>query len=302
MIAFLLTFNCNVCGCDANGLEAAHYDDPELPSCRGCSSNVRFRWLVHRLSRELFGRSVPLWQFPFDRKIRGLGLTDPTPIATRLEERFTYRNTHFDAEPRFDVRSDPSPLGQLDFLIASEVFEHVEPPVIAAFHNAARLLKPSGVLLFTAPWVWEGDGTRTLPAFHDWKLDREDGRWVIVDRGREGGVRRFYDLSFDGSPGPSLGYTREHFPELHDWKLLNEGGTPALLNRRRDGIRETFHNLAFHDGLALEMRLFTKAGLEADFRAAGFGSVEFDDEESPDLGIIFPYPWSHPVVARKTGA
>jgi hypothetical protein len=297
-------FDCNICGCTENSLEAAHYENPELPSCLECSSNVRLRWLVHRLSRELFGRSVPLSHFPVDKAIRGMGLTDPTPIATRLAEHFTYCNTYFDAEPRFDIRFDPSPLGQLDFLIASEVFEHIEPPVIDAFHNAARLLKRSGVFLFSVPWVWSGDGSQTLPAFHDWRLDREAGRWVIVDRDVNGAVRRFYDPSFDGSPGPSLGHTREHLPELHDWTLSNENGTLELLNRREDGMSETFRNLTFHGGpgLALEMRLFTKADLEAIFRASGFASVEFDNQESADSGIIFPYPWGHPIVARKTNA
>ena len=296
-----MIFICNICGCTENALEAAHYENPELPSCRECSSNVRFRWLVHRLSQELFGRSLPLYQFPVDRSIRGLGLTDPSPIATVLKERFTYLNTHFDTEPRFDIRSDASPHGQLDFLIASEVFEHVEPPVMAAFHNAARLLKPTGVLLFTVPWVWDGDGSQTLPEFHDWKLDRKDGRWIIADRQPGGGVRHFCDPSFDGSPGPSLGYTREHFPALHDWKLVNADGALHLLNIRQDGTPETFFNLAFHGGpgLALEMRLFTKACLETNFAAAGFRSVEFDNQESPGSGIVFPYLWSHPVAARR---
>jgi SAM-dependent methyltransferase len=294
-------FDCNICGCTENGLEAAHYENPELPSCPGCSSNIRMRWIVHRLSRELFGRSLPLAHFPVDKAIRGMGLTDPAPIATRLAERFTYSNTFFDSDPRFDIRRDPSPLGPLDFLIASEVFEHVEPPVIDAFHNAARLLKPSGVLLFTVPWVWDGDGLQTLPVLHDWRLDREAGRWSIVDRDGAGQVRRFYDPSFDGSAGPSLGYTREHFPELHDWKLSNEDGTVELRNRRRDGMPETFRNLTFHGGpgLALEMRLFTRGDLETKLQSAGFRSIEFDNRESADRGVIFPYPWSHPIVARK---
>jgi len=295
-------FTCNICGTVGQKLEQAHYEDPELPSCSACSSNVRFRWIVQRLSLELFARSLPLSHFPVDKSIRGLGLTDPAPIAAHLARCFIYRNTFFDAEPRFDILSSTSPFGPLDFLIASEVFEHVEPPVVDAFVNAARLLKPSGVLIFTAPWVWEGTGEQTLPELHDWKIEREAGRWVIVDRLPTGESRRFYDPSFDGSSGPSLGFTREHFPQLHDWTLSNEGGSIQLLNRRPDGVNETFHNLSFHGGigLALEMRIFTRADIEAKLRAAGFDSVEFDNQESADAGIIFPYPWSHPVVARKT--
>jgi hypothetical protein len=264
-------------------------------------SNIRFRWLVHRLSLELFGRSMPLAEFPFDRSIFGVGLTDPEPIAARLAERFTYCNTYFDANPRLDIRVDPSPFGALDFLIASEVFEHVEPPVFDAFQGAARLLEPSGFLLLTVPWVWDGDGENVLPALHDWKLDRVDGKWVIIDRLPGGRTLEFIEPSFDGSPGPSLGYTREHFPDLHDWRLYEEAGAWKLFNRRRDGASETFSNLVFHGGpgLALEMRVFTRADVERQLRAAGFDSVEFDCQELKEWGIVFPYPWSHPVVARR---
>jgi SAM-dependent methyltransferase len=282
-------FTCNLCGERNPPLQSAHYENPELPSCGRCGSNVRFRWLVDRLARE----------FPAGKSVRGMGLTDPAPVAQVLSERFTYLNTFLDAEPRFDIRSDPSPLGELDFLIASEVFEHVVPPVSDAFRNAARLLKPSGVLLLTVPWVWDGDGG--LPEFGDWKLGREGDRWAIVNRRSDGQTEKFWNPSFDGSAGPSLGHTREHFPELYDWELSAEDGTWQLRNRRRDGTAETFRNLVFHGGpgLALEMRLFTRADLENNLRAAGFRTVEFDNRERSESGIVFPYPWSHPVVARR---
>jgi SAM-dependent methyltransferase len=243
---------------------------------------------------------MPLDEFPFDASICGVGLTDPEPIATRLAERFTYCNTYLDASPRLDVRVDASPFGALDFLVASEVFEHVEPPVTDAFQNAARLLKPSGVLLLTVPWVWDGDGGDVLPALHDWKLARVDGKWVIIDRLPDGQTIEFHNPTFDGSEGPSLGYTREHFPESHDWRLYEEGGGWKLFNRRRDGSSETFSNLVFHGGpgLALEMRVFTRADLERKLRDAGFDCVEFDSQEWREWGIVFPYPWSHPIVAR----
>jgi len=278
-----------------------HYVNPEAPSCAHCGSNVRFRWLVYRLSRELFGRILPLPDFPSDKSIRGIGLTDPECIAQVLRERFTYCNTYLSAEPRFDIRSDPWPAGELDFLIASEVFEHVEPPVMPAFRSAATLLKRSGVLLLTVPWVWDGDARQAIPDLYDWKLDREDDRWLVLNRRPDGEIERFWDMVWDDGPGPCLGHTREHFPELHEWKLADEGGSWRLLNRRRDGTAEIFYNLVFHEGpgLALEMRLFTKRGLEQSLHDAGFGHVEFEMDDYAEAGIIFPYPWTRPVVARR---
>lgn len=293
-------FVCNVCG-QHSVFQQAHYTNPELPSCSACRSNVRFRWLVHRLSLELFGRSIPLPEFPSSKSIKGIGLTDPQPLAVVLAERFTYCNTFLTTEPRLDIRRDPSPLGELDFLIASEVLEHVESPVAHAFANAARLLGPSGVLLLTVPWVWDGDASSAIPELHDWRLGCEEGRYVIINRRPDGQFERFWDMAFDGSPGPSFGRTREHFTELHDWRLSDDGGELHLLNARADGIVETFCNLTFHEGpgLALEMRLFTKGGIEDNLRAAGFHHFEFETRDYTEFGIIFGHPWSRPLAARK---
>ncbi len=294
-------FVCNVCGGSAT-FQQAHYDNPELPSCGECRSNVRFRWLVHRLSLSLFDRSMLLPDFPYRKSIRGIGLTDPQPIAAVLAERFTYCNTYLTTAPRLDIRRDPSPLGQLDFLIASEVFEHVEPPVEMAFANAARLLKPAGLLLLTVPWVWDGDSRTAIPELYDWRLDREGDRYVIINRSADGHVERFENMAFDGSPGPSFGRTREHFPHLDDWRLSDAGGGELYLrNNRTDGTETIFRNLVFHEGqgLALEMRLFTKGGIDDNLREAGFHQIEFEMQDCAEFGIIFGQPWSRPVTARK---
>src|SRR5581483_3729945 len=122
----LTPFDCNICG-RKNVLGPMHLVDPELPSCTSCGSNIRMRWLIHRLSLELFGRSLPVFEFPRKPNVTALGLSDHDLIADCLKDRFSYRNTYYDHAPRFDLRFDDSPIGSLDFLIASEVFEHIEP-------------------------------------------------------------------------------------------------------------------------------------------------------------------------------
>jgi hypothetical protein len=153
-------------------------------------------------------------------------------------------------------------------------------------------------LLLTVPWVW--DGSEPLPELSDWKLEQKGGQWIIVNRRADDKIERFSGLSFNDGPGPSLGYTREHFPQLHEWRLSQEGESRRLVNKRLDGAIEIFHNLVFHrgPGAALEMRLFTKRSLENSLREAGFADVEFEFQDYPDFGIIFGYPWSRPIVAR----
>jgi hypothetical protein len=47
------------------------------------------------------------------------------------------------------------------------------------------------------------------------------------------------------------------------------------------------------------MRIFTRGSLEQELREAGFTSIDFDSQEDAGFGIIFPYPWSYPILARK---
>ena len=84
-------FTCNIC----NSPCRAEILDREVPSCKRCGSNVRFRWIVHALSMELFGKSLPLTKFPKQRNVRGFGMSDPGQIADVLRKRFDYRNTYY---------------------------------------------------------------------------------------------------------------------------------------------------------------------------------------------------------------
>jgi SAM-dependent methyltransferase len=189
-------FTCNICGaaCVAEVLER------ETPSCARCGSNVRFRWIVHALSIELFGESMPLSDFPARRKVRGIGLTDPEPIAAVLAKRFDYVNTSFHRRPRFDIKEPTGKLG-FDFVIASEVFEHVAPPVQPAFENLRRILKPGGVAIFSVPSEAEGDTIEHFPNLHDWQLAEGP---LLLNRTRDGRLETFRDLAFHGGEGATL--------------------------------------------------------------------------------------------------
>jgi hypothetical protein len=57
--------------------------------------------------------------------------------------------------------------------------------------------------------------------------------------------------------------------------------------------------VVFHGGAGttLEMRLFSRAALEREFAAAGFARMRVADEAFPAHGIVWPEPWSVPMVA-----
>lgn len=196
-----------------------------MPTCGFCGSNVRTRGLIYVLAQELFGSPLLLAEFPRIRSLRGLGTSDSAAYADRLADRFDYRNTFFHREPRFDL-SQPSPaeFGQYDFVISSEVLEHVVSPVEAAFRNLCGLLKPSGVLVFTVPYSLEATTTERFGALHDFGFARLSDRTLLVNRTQQGEVQVFDDLIFHGGSGATL--EMREFSEAGLKDILATAGFP----------------------------------------------------------------------------
>jgi SAM-dependent methyltransferase len=198
-----VTFRCNCCGVGSRTPLADLRR--EGGSCPGCHSTPRWRSVVHALSLTLFGESLALADFPFRRDIRGVGLTDWDGYAYGLRERLGYLNTYYHAEPRLDIaHPDPALLGSLDFIIASDVFEHVEPPVVEGLASARRLLRPGGALIVTVPYTRGPDTIEHFPELHDWQVVEEAGDHVLHNITADGRRQRFDDLVFHGGAGTTL--------------------------------------------------------------------------------------------------
>lgn len=200
-----MEYNCNICG-TANTCELADLGR-ETPDCRGCGSTLRMRAVIGLLSEALFGEPLAIADFPKRRGLRGVGLSDWEEYARRLAERMDYTNTFYHQEPRLDITDiADDQAGSCDFLISTDVFEHVLPPVSAAFSGARRLLKPGGVFILTVPYALECENTvEHFPNLHEWSLHQEpDGAWRLDNRRRDGGQETFRDLVFHGGPGSTL--------------------------------------------------------------------------------------------------
>jgi SAM-dependent methyltransferase len=199
----IVPFRCNLCG--TRNAVALSQLGRETPSCAGCGSTVRFRAMAHLLTGALFGGDAALADLPRRKDLVGIGLSDAHSYAMPLTRKFQYTNTFFHIEPRVDIADVPPEMsGRYDFLIASDVFEHVAPPVSRAFMNARRILKPGGVFVFTVPFTLDGDTVEHFPNLHDFTIVDENGSWALHNRTADGRDETFTDLVFHGGPGTTL--------------------------------------------------------------------------------------------------
>lgn len=200
-----IRFQCNICGarCSTKGEELQR----EQVSCLECNSTPRVRAVVRALSVELFGESLPLPDFPVKKELRGLGMTDSEGYAKRLAEKFSYENTYLHQEPYLDISASeiaPERLGSSDFIISSEIFEHVAPPVQKAFQNTFKMLKPGGAFILTVPYGLDAETVEHFPDLNDYTIIEENGSYRLRNVTTDGVVQEFHDLVFHGGPGSTL--------------------------------------------------------------------------------------------------
>jgi SAM-dependent methyltransferase len=198
-----LAYACNICGA-ANVARIATLER-ETGSCQGCRSTVRLRSIIDLLSRALFGASLPIARFPRDSRKCGVGLSDAHVYAHRLARKLTYVNTYYHQPPRLDVCApDPALRDSCDFVLASDVLEHVVPPVNAAFAGIHSMLRTNGVLVGSVPYSLNPATIEHFPQLHEFHIDGKPGARRLHNRRRDGVDETFDRLVFHGGDGATL--------------------------------------------------------------------------------------------------
>ncbi len=198
----VLYWRCNICG--RNHWTPRAELTREAQTC-ACGSTVRLRSIIHLLSQELFGQSLTLSDFPVRPDLKGIGLSDGI-YPDLLSKKLGYTNTFYDREPRLDITLPPDPAlaGTLDFLISTEVFEHVAPPVSRAFEGAIALMKPGGLLILTVPFNPDGVTIEHFPDLYKYELAKRGETNILKNTTRTGEEQIFENLVFHGGPGSTL--------------------------------------------------------------------------------------------------
>ncbi len=199
-----MLFQCNICGFPS----IVRFENlaREMRSCLYCKSSVRFRSVIYALSMELFQKAYILPKFPVNFSITGIGLSDYETYARRLAKKLSYQNTYFHKEPRLDITNPAGySKGVFDFLISSDVFEHVSVPVSRVFSHSYNLLRQNGILVLTVPYVYDNPDTlEHFPELFEYKIIKSGDRSVLINRTQDGCEQRFDNLVFHGGDGTTL--------------------------------------------------------------------------------------------------
>jgi SAM-dependent methyltransferase len=164
----------------------------------------------------------------------------------------------------------PESYGVYDFILSSDVFEHIAPPVERAFDEAAKLLKPNGVLCLSVPFSLEESTAERFPELHEFSLVSLGGSPVLINRKTDGALEVRDDLVFHGGVGATL-----------EMRLFSQKDLAAKLTTA--GFREVLFlsqpvprfGIAYEGGWSLPM-LARKQEFALDKRASGQLAREYN--------------------------
>jgi hypothetical protein len=177
---------------------------------------------------ELFGKARPLPDFPVDKSITGLGMSDWEGYSALLAEKFDYVNTYYHTEPRLDITNiTEDQIGNNRFLISSDVFEHIPVESLeSAFRNSRRLLMDRGVFIFTAPFTKMGKNQEHFPRLHDFRVIETRDKRFLYNKTTDGTEEIFDDLIFHGGEGMTLEMRVFSEPDLR--QALKKAGFTSI--------------------------------------------------------------------------
>jgi SAM-dependent methyltransferase len=200
----VIEYRCNVCGGN-NRLESRMFHR-EVALCTKCGANARFRGIIHALADFLGeGDDRALSEWPHRKNIFGVGMSDWPGYAGLLGEKFSYENTFYDRQPQLDIQNPTqAQLGKYDFIISSDVFEHILQPLQKGFDNLLALLKPGGGLVFSVPYTRSAQTVEHYPGLHEFEIVDFRGVKILVNRDKAGALQVYDNLIFHGGEGATL--------------------------------------------------------------------------------------------------
>jgi len=178
--------------------------DSEATVCDGCGLTWRATaCLIAVLDGLGYSGSTIGKDIATDLSRVGLGIGDDWRLARCLYQIFRYTNTQLYSFPNLDLLNIPeSAKGQFEFVVCSDVLEHVHPPMSRATDGLFELLKPGGFAVVTVPLTNESAAAEFYPDLQ--RYEEKDGIVTWVDK--EGVERVDESPEFHGGEGLVLAF------------------------------------------------------------------------------------------------
>jgi len=149
----------------------------------------------------------------------GVGISDVPTIHRYLRKKFGYVNTHLHREPKLDLcKVTDDYRGVAQFVICSDVLEHVPPPVEKAVSGLRSLVASGGVAVIIVPHVEEGMTEELYPGLVEYEV--REGRVYWQDA--NGRTHCDETPEFHGGSEPALAYRIWALSDLEE-KLKRPG-------------------------------------------------------------------------------
>lgn len=170
--------------------------------------NSRFRAICYVFTKLFYGQCQILSELENNKNLKGIGMSD-SGWAKIFEIKFNYTNTFYHTEPYLDIynKEHISKYTDLDFIISSDVFEHINPypSLQLAFNNLYKMLKNGGFLIFSVPYT-NGEHIEHYPNLYNYNIvfDTLNNEYILNNTTIDGKSEQFKNLCFHGGPGSVL--------------------------------------------------------------------------------------------------
>jgi len=207
--------------CATENEETAGPVNREGVRCDRCRSTWRVRATAVGLLHARQAPLRPLRDLAPNWGSRGIGCSDDPVLAAAFSAQFDYLNTYLHRAPKVDLCEPPAALrGQLDFIVCSDVLEHVPPVPERALAGMVSLLGLAGVAVLSVPMSMQG------------------------------ATREFYPgmVSYSTRPDRSIDWVDHAGNQHHDPNPEYHGGAGRTLAFRlwsRMGIEESLRSVGF---------------------------------------------------------
>lgn len=162
--------------------------------------NSRFRAICYVFTESLYGANKIMCNLEKNTDIKGFGMSDNV-LVNILNEKFNYTSAQLDIYNEDDVKNH----SELDFIISSEVFNHITPypSLQSAFDNLYKMLKNGGHLIFSVPYT-NRQHEEHFPNLYNYEIVKENNEYVLHNTTIDGNKEVFNNLIFHDGPGNNL--------------------------------------------------------------------------------------------------